>query len=65
MKRKKRIQDHRFVHPFMGKYYYENEPLFRIQITIFRFSLFFLHIAPLDGLYGFDILGFGFEVEYY
>ena len=62
--RKKRIQDFRFIHPFWGKSYYENAPLFRTELTIFKFSLFFLHIAPLDGLYAFEILGFGFDVNY-
>lgn len=65
MKRRKRIKDYRFIHPFMGKFYYEGEPLLRIQLTILKFSVFFLHVAPLDGLYGFEIMGFGIDMQYY
>ena len=64
-RRKKRIQDYRSIHPFMGKFYYESEPLFCIQLIVFKLSLFYLYIAPLDGIYGFDIMGFGFEIQYY
>jgi len=65
MKGDKKIQEYKFLHPFMGKFYYENEPLFHIQLTILKLSLFYLHIDLLNGIYGFDILGFGFEVQYY